>query len=41
LKRTLLSEFRKHVNGYKRPPETKAAEQNISREVLKILAEGR
>jgi hypothetical protein len=41
LKRTLLSEFRKHVNGYKRPPEKKAVEQNISREVLKILAEGR
>ena len=41
LKRTLMSEFRKHVNGYKRPVETKASDPKISREVLKILAEGR
>lgn len=41
LKKTLMSEFRKHVNGYKRPPEVKQQQQNISKEVLKILAEGR
>jgi len=41
LKKTLLSEFRKHVNSYKRPPEIKQQQQNISKEVLKILAEGR
>lgn len=41
LKKTLISEFRKHVSGYKRPPEIKQQQQNISKEVLKILAEGR
>ncbi len=41
LKKTLMSEFRKHVNGYKRPPEVSKPQQNVSKEVLKILAEGR
>ncbi len=41
LKKTLLSEFRKHVNSYKRPTEIKADEVKLTKEVLKILAEGR
>ncbi len=34
LKKTLMSEFRKHVNGYKRPPEVSKPQQNVSKELV-------
>ena len=37
----LMSEFRKYVSGFQRPPETNTPIQNVSEESAKTLAEGR
>ena len=37
----LMSEFRKYVSGFQRPPETNAPIQSVSEESSKTLAEGR
>lgn len=41
LKRTLLSEFRKHVSSYRKTAGPQEAKAKIDKEVLKILSEGK
>jgi len=41
LKRTLISEFKKHVSSYRKTAGPQEAQAKIDKEVLKILAEGK
>ena len=41
LRKTLLSEFRKHVNSYRKVLAPEEKPSKLSKEALKILAEGR
>jgi hypothetical protein len=41
LKRKLVGEFKKHVAGYRKPPSSTQKESKPSKDVVKILREGR
>jgi len=41
LRRTLMTEFRRYAVAYRKPPEDKKPEPKLSKEALKILAEGK
>ena len=43
LQKNLVASFKRHVSGYRMPPQPKQkiGEKNLPKEVLKIMAEGR